>query len=146
MDKIMNVIKIFGVIWGILSFVVAVAFFVGGEWKEWSDIKKHVQSASTHGNSAKQLALTCEETNQVSDMSTYPSLELKVTKERFELGFRRVSGGCKIPRAVGGGVQHNAAMLESRPVDNGWRCFAGDPPDKPVPTTVQVYVLACKVE
>ena len=40
--RIENIFKILGIVWSIAAFIAAAAFFFGGEWRNWSDVKKAV--------------------------------------------------------------------------------------------------------
>jgi hypothetical protein len=39
MDKLL---KTLGVAWSVITFVIVVAFFLGGEWNDWKEIKEKV--------------------------------------------------------------------------------------------------------
>lgn len=47
MEKVLGVFKALGAVWAVASFVVTAAFFLGGQWKEWNDLKVRVQAMAT---------------------------------------------------------------------------------------------------
>lgn len=39
MEKLLQAL---GIVWSIIAFIIAVAFFFGGEWNDWKEIKQKV--------------------------------------------------------------------------------------------------------
>ena len=64
---------------------------------------------------------------------------------RIAEGYVKVGGGCEIEQGGKPGIPHNATMLKSIPTANGWSCAAGDPPNIPLPTRIEAYVVYCKL-
>ncbi len=42
-----RILRTLGIVWGVLSFVITTAFFLGGEWKDWKAVQKKVQALPT---------------------------------------------------------------------------------------------------
>jgi hypothetical protein len=153
-----KLLKILGFTWGVGSFIAAVAFFTGGEWREWEKVKSFVKEAPPASEISRRQAasagpdashaLTCQILTQATPTPMMRNAEVSavIPMDLVRQGYQRVGGGCKIPQAVIGGLPpHNGMPIESIPVENGWHCRVGDPPNIELISAVEAYVVACKV-
>ncbi len=49
-------------------------------------------------------------------------------------------GGCEMPEFAG----HNPPIIASIPLNFGWRCVGGDPPNIPLTFKLRAYAIACR--
>ena len=53
-----NILKVLGIVWSAVFFVCAVAFFFGGEWSTWIEIRNAYKSGKLANNSSPAPDLT----------------------------------------------------------------------------------------
>ena len=153
-----RLLKVLGIVWGIGSFVAAVAFFAGGEWQEWTKVKNFVKDVPPATEIAAHIrrpvpaptttgSLACQVVSQMSGTTRNAEVTITMTAELTRAGFQRMGGGCRIRQAiVGGEPPHNGIPIESIPTENGWRCRVGDPPNIQLTSAVEAHLVACRVQ
>lgn len=109
-----------------------------------SEISARMESLDKNISAANGRNLTCDVAT-ASDQKQYPSATALIPEDK-RAAYVLAGGGCAMNdfRETG----HNGTQIQSRPNEDrtGWYCFAGDPPNIPLPNLrVTAYAVYCTV-
>lgn len=100
--------------------------------------KKH----STLTNALSSLGIECHTASATSAVTPY-SVAVATIPAADAQGATVVSGGCTTGLGKNG---HNAILLESKPVANGWHCKSGDQANLSTPVATTATVVYCRAK
>lgn len=66
-SKMDKTLKVLGVVWSVIAFIVIAAFFFGGEWNDWKEIKRKVlvEDSATNSLSVSGIEISNGQLNKL---------------------------------------------------------------------------------
>lgn len=101
------------------------------------------QSLTPQGLS-KLISLDCITKTNSSGKIKNPVAEVRLSGSQFSEGYRVTGGGCEV-LGRNASLPHNPPVTASRPIEDGWSCEGGNPPNISMEFALTAHLRACRV-
>lgn len=120
--------------------------------RRWSgDFEDQLKSQQVQISTLNAEKLDCATSSATSDLRGYPVADAPIPNIADRDQYFVTGGGCVVtnsdqPPHRAPPFGHNPPITVSYPIDKGWRCAGGDPPNLPVPFQLTATVIYCKLK